>query len=187
MPGRVIGGGHVVVVEANHHRSADPSPMRRRATIRRRRAAGAHRPISCRRHAFAMLLDGKKLLITGVLTDDSIAFAVAKVAQEAGRRDPPHQRRQGRAADRAGRAEAADRRPTCCRWTSTTPTTSRAVADEMTRRWGRLDGALHAIALRAAGRARRQLPDRAVGERGDRRSRPRPTRSRRSPSGCSSR
>ncbi len=31
-----------------------------------------------------MLLDGKKLLITGVLTDDSIAFAVAKVAQEAG-------------------------------------------------------------------------------------------------------
>ena len=31
-----------------------------------------------------MLLDGKKLLITGVLTDDSIAFAVARVAQEAG-------------------------------------------------------------------------------------------------------
>ena len=28
-----------------------------------------------------MLLDGKKLLITGVLTDDSIAFSVAKVAQ----------------------------------------------------------------------------------------------------------
>ena len=31
-----------------------------------------------------MLLEGKKLLVTGVLTDDSIAFAVAKVAQEAG-------------------------------------------------------------------------------------------------------
>ncbi len=31
-----------------------------------------------------MLLEGKKLLITGVLTDDSIAFAVARVAQEAG-------------------------------------------------------------------------------------------------------
>ena len=31
-----------------------------------------------------MLLDGKKLLITGVLTDDSIAFSVARVAQEAG-------------------------------------------------------------------------------------------------------
>ena len=31
-----------------------------------------------------MLLEGKKLLVTGVLTDDSIAFAVAKVAQESG-------------------------------------------------------------------------------------------------------
>ena len=31
-----------------------------------------------------MLLDGKKLLITGVLTDDSIAFSVARVAQEQG-------------------------------------------------------------------------------------------------------
>ena len=31
-----------------------------------------------------MLLDGKKLLITGVLTDDSIAFSAAKVAQEQG-------------------------------------------------------------------------------------------------------
>ena len=30
-----------------------------------------------------MLLDGKKLLITGVLTDDSIAFAAAQVALEA--------------------------------------------------------------------------------------------------------
>ena len=32
----------------------------------------------------AMLLENKKLLITGVLTDDSIAFSIAKVAQEAG-------------------------------------------------------------------------------------------------------
>ncbi|MGH2417867.1 MAG: enoyl-ACP reductase FabI, partial [Candidatus Limnocylindria bacterium] len=31
-----------------------------------------------------MLLEGKRLLITGVLTDDSMAFAVAKVAQESG-------------------------------------------------------------------------------------------------------
>ena len=30
-----------------------------------------------------MLLDGKRLLITGVLTDDSIAFAVARAAQHA--------------------------------------------------------------------------------------------------------
>ena len=31
-----------------------------------------------------MLLDGKRLLITGVLTDDSIAYAVAERAQAAG-------------------------------------------------------------------------------------------------------
>ena len=31
-----------------------------------------------------MLLENKKLLITGVLTDDSMAFSAAKVAQEAG-------------------------------------------------------------------------------------------------------
>ena len=31
-----------------------------------------------------MLLDGKRLLITGVLTDDSIAFAVARAAQQQG-------------------------------------------------------------------------------------------------------
>ena len=37
-----------------------------------------------------------------------------------------------------------------------------------TRRWGRLDGALHCDRLHAAGRPRRQLPDRAVGERRDR-------------------
>ena len=32
------------------------------------------------------LLDGKRLLITGVITDASIAFSVARLAQERGRR-----------------------------------------------------------------------------------------------------
>ena len=30
------------------------------------------------------LLDGKRILVTGVLTDDSLAFAVARIAQEQG-------------------------------------------------------------------------------------------------------
>jgi len=30
------------------------------------------------------MLEGKKILITGVLTDDSLAFGVAKLAQEQG-------------------------------------------------------------------------------------------------------
>ena len=33
-----------------------------------------------------MLLDGKRILVTGVLNDASIAFSVARLAQEAGRR-----------------------------------------------------------------------------------------------------
>ena len=31
-----------------------------------------------------MILDGKKVVVTGVLTDDSIAYSVARVAQEQG-------------------------------------------------------------------------------------------------------
>ena len=30
------------------------------------------------------LLEGKRILVTGVLTDDSLAFAVARIAQEQG-------------------------------------------------------------------------------------------------------
>ena len=30
------------------------------------------------------LLDGKRILVTGVLTDDSLAFAAARIAQEQG-------------------------------------------------------------------------------------------------------
>ena len=42
------------------------------------------------------LLDGKRILITGVLTDASLAFGVAELAQRRGRRDRPHRRRAGR-------------------------------------------------------------------------------------------
>ena len=42
-----------------------------------------------------MLLDGKTLVITGVLTDDSIAFGVARLAQERGRRGRAHRRSGG--------------------------------------------------------------------------------------------
>jgi enoyl ACP reductase len=91
-----------------------------------------------------MLLDGKKLLITGVLTDDSIAFAVARVAQEAG-------------AEILLTGFGRGRRLTE-RVARKLPTTSdvveldvnktedmEVVAAEVMRRWGRLDGCLHAI------------------------------------------
>ena len=60
----------------------------------------------------AVLLEGKKLLITGVLTDDSIAFAVAQVAQEAGAEVLLTGVGRGDEPDPAGGQEAAHRRRT---------------------------------------------------------------------------
>jgi enoyl ACP reductase len=91
-----------------------------------------------------MLLEGKRLLITGVLTDKSIAFAVAKKAQEAG-------------ADvvltGAGRGlsltERAARRlpdpPDVLPMDVTNAGEIDAVRADLERRWGSVDGVLHAI------------------------------------------
>ena len=68
----------------------------------------------------AKLLDGKRILVTGVLTDASLAFGVARLAQEQGRRDPPHgggprplahQALGPQAPERARRARARRDRP----------------------------------------------------------------------------
>ncbi|MEO5986197.1 MAG: SDR family oxidoreductase, partial [Candidatus Limnocylindria bacterium] len=61
-----------------------PGPCTPAGTIVALARRGAHRPIRSWRLPNRMLLEGKKLLVTGVLTDDSIAYAIAKVAQEAG-------------------------------------------------------------------------------------------------------
>ena len=67
-----------------------------------------------------MLLDGKKVLVTGVLHESSIAFSVARPGPGAGRRDrahvvraghEPHQAHRPPAADRARRARARRHRP----------------------------------------------------------------------------
>ena len=91
-----------------------------------------------------MLLDGKKLLITGVLTDDSIAFSVARVAQEAGAEI---------LLTGVGRGMSLTQR--VARKLPTTPDVLEmdvnndeqieAVRAEITSRWGKLDGAVHAI------------------------------------------
>lgn len=93
-----------------------------------------------------MLLEGKKLLMTGVLTPQSIAFNAARVAQEQG-------------ADIVltgfGRAmsltEKTARRlpdpPDVLEMDANEPSQVEAVADELKRRWGKLDGFLHAIAF----------------------------------------
>ena len=91
-----------------------------------------------------MLLDGKKLLITGVLTDDSIAFSVAKVAQEAGA--DVLLTGVGRGMSLTQRvAKRLPTTPDVLEMDVNSPEQIEAVAAEVTRRWGKLDGAVHAI------------------------------------------
>jgi enoyl ACP reductase len=91
-----------------------------------------------------MLLDGKKLLITGVLTDDSMAFAVAKVAQEAGAEILLTNVGKGvRLTEKVARKLPAP--ADVMQMDVNNADDVAAVADEVARRWGRLDGALHSI------------------------------------------
>ncbi len=91
-----------------------------------------------------MLLDGKKLLITGVLTDDSIAFSVARVAQEAGAEILLTGFGRGRSlTERVARKLPTT--PDVVELDVNKPEDVEAVAGEVMRRWGRLDGCLHAI------------------------------------------
>ena len=91
-----------------------------------------------------MLLDGKKLLITGVLTDDSIAFSVAKVAQEAGAEILLTG--VGRGLSLTQRvARRLPTTPDVLEMDVNDPAQIEAIAAEVMRRLGRLDGALHAI------------------------------------------
>jgi enoyl ACP reductase len=92
-----------------------------------------------------VLLEGKKLLITGVLTPQSIAFASAQVAQQQGAEIVLTGF--GRAM---GLTEKVARRlpepPDVLEMDANEPEQVEAVAAELASRWGRLDGFLHAIA-----------------------------------------
>lgn len=93
-----------------------------------------------------MLLEGKRLLITGVLTPQSIAFAVAKTAQEEGAEV---------VLTSFGKAmslteKSARRLPTAVdvlEMDVNDPEHIAAVAADLDARWGSLDGFLHAIAF----------------------------------------
>lgn len=90
------------------------------------------------------LLDGKKLLITGVLTDDSLAFGVAKLAQAEGAEVVLTSF--GRAQRLTQRtARKLDPVPDVLELDVTDPAHGQAVQDELRSRWGRVDGALHAV------------------------------------------
>jgi enoyl-[acyl-carrier protein] reductase I len=91
-----------------------------------------------------MLLDGKKLVITGVLTKDSIAAGVARLAQEQGAELVLTSFGRGmRLTERVARTLPDP--PDVVELDVTSPEHHRALAAELSRRWGRVDGALHAV------------------------------------------
>jgi len=93
-----------------------------------------------------LLLQGKKLLVTGITTDDSIAFHVARVAQAEGAEMVVTNFGRGlRLTERA-----VQRLP------EPVPVLEMDITDEehvatvikdLTERWGKIDGAVHAIAF----------------------------------------
>jgi enoyl-[acyl-carrier protein] reductase I len=90
------------------------------------------------------LLDGKKFLITGVLTDASLAYAVAELAIAEGAEVVLTGVGRGmRLTERTARKLPVV--PDVLELDVTDPAQVEAVRDELTDRWGRLDGALHAI------------------------------------------
>ena len=95
------------------------------------------------------LLDNKRILVTGVLTDASLAFAVARLAQEEGAEV---------VLSGAGRGLSITRRtarklavePDVLELDVTAPEQLAAAGSQLAERWGRLDGLLHAIGFAPA-------------------------------------
>jgi len=92
------------------------------------------------------VLRGKRLLVTGVLTDRSIAFAVARRAQEEGAEIVLTGFGRGlRITQRTARRLPAE--APVLELDVNEPAHLEAVAADLDRRWGSLDGVLHAIAF----------------------------------------
>jgi enoyl ACP reductase len=90
------------------------------------------------------ILDDKKLLITGVLTDDSLAFGVAQKAQEEGAEIVLTSF--GRALRLTQRtARKLDTEPEVLELDISNDEHAATVRDHLQKKWGRVDGALHSI------------------------------------------
>jgi enoyl ACP reductase len=95
------------------------------------------------------LLDGKKVVVTGVLNPDSIAYGVAKLAQEEGAEI---------VLTSFGRAMSLTRRtarklspePDVLELDVTEPAHLEALTTDLASRWTRVDGVLHAIGFAPA-------------------------------------
>jgi enoyl-[acyl-carrier protein] reductase I len=93
-----------------------------------------------------MLLEGKRFLITGVLTPHSIAFAAARLVQEEGAEIVLTSFGRSMSITEKS-ARRLPRPPDVLEMDANDPDQVRAVAAELERRWGSLDGFLHAIAF----------------------------------------
>jgi enoyl-[acyl-carrier protein] reductase I len=92
------------------------------------------------------LLEGKKIVVTGVLTDSSIAFTVARIAQEEGAELVLTSfGRPMRITERVARRLPTP--PDVLELDVTNPEHVPALTGELERRWGRVDGVVHAIAF----------------------------------------
>jgi enoyl-[acyl-carrier protein] reductase I len=93
---------------------------------------------------YPRLLDGKRVLVTGVLTPKSIAFAIAEAAQQAGARVVLTSF--GRAMSLTERsARRLDPSPEVLELDVTSAEQTDAVAAHLQRTWGGLDAAVHAV------------------------------------------
>ena len=92
------------------------------------------------------LLDGKKILVTGVLDRRSIAYSVARLATQQGAEIALSGF--GRAASLTRRtAKKLDPEPPVLELDVNKPEDIAAVAEDLKERWGELDGIVHAIAF----------------------------------------
>jgi enoyl-[acyl-carrier protein] reductase I len=92
------------------------------------------------------LLDGKRLLVTGVLTDASIAFSVAKIAQSQGAEVVLTGFGRGLSITRRI-AQRLPQPPDVLEMDVTVPEHVDAAASTLSERWDGLDGIVHAIAF----------------------------------------
>jgi enoyl-[acyl-carrier protein] reductase I len=93
-----------------------------------------------------MLLEGKRLLITGVLTRDSIAYAVAETVQQQGAEIVLTSF--GRAMSLTEKSAKRLPQPVeVLEMDANDPEQVSAVGEALARRWGGVDGFLHAIAF----------------------------------------
>jgi meromycolic acid enoyl-[acyl-carrier-protein] reductase len=107
------------------------------------------RPLDASKEDHPVLVDGKRLLITGVLTPGSIAYAVAREALDNGAEVVLT----GFGRTRSLTEKTAKRLPRevdVLELDVNRPEDVRAVADELAGRWGGVDGVLHAIAFAPA-------------------------------------